>query len=102
MGVKIFGVQTSLSMPGRAQIPLYTRSVKSREKTLAFFGLRPACVAVRRLVCEGRRLLGIFPRLKGNREFWTRTHWRMRQSLPNRSLLGKFPGIMAQLPQAAH
>jgi hypothetical protein len=25
-------------MLGRAQIPLYTRSVKSRKKTLAFFG----------------------------------------------------------------
>jgi hypothetical protein len=111
MGVKIFGVQTSLSMPGRAQIPLYTRSVKSREKTLAFFGWpetglrRSPEVSVRRSA-----FIGDFSALERQQRILDEDALAddMRQSLANPSLgensllpgnLQGIFGIMAQLPQ---
>src|ERR1700724_3190194 len=61
------------------------------------FGLR-CCVAVRRFVCEGPCLLGIFARLKGDREFWTRTRWRRERNwIPtfSRRIVNAFAALRA-------
>jgi hypothetical protein len=69
-----------------------------RERIL---GLR-CFVAVRRFMCEGPCLLGIFPRLKGDREFWTRTRWRRERNwIPtfSRRIANDFGALRFNSPQ---